>query len=167
MQTIELVKAAGYRDGQPVNDKEYKLINGTFYDARTPDKVCEILAEYQQNRRRIKMYLGDAITGRDWLEGADKIGMIGRSTGTVKIPLFIANSRSHGGPGLLDHCIVKLVDSSTGRVLYQHATYHRPKVEIREGSTIAGYTHEVYTNGEIYSRHRSQRSAQMLVSKLQ
>lgn len=33
-------------------------------------------------------------------------GTVGRSTGKVKIPLLVHNSRSMGGGGILTHCII-------------------------------------------------------------
>lgn len=105
--------------------KEYKVFNGISFDKSTPDQVCRILANYCGDRsQRVRVFYGDTTTGKDWFECYDTIGYIGRSTGTVKIPLLIATSRSLGGGAILDHCIVKItIDKQT---VYKHPNYHAP-----------------------------------------
>ena len=117
--------------------KTYKQIDGTSYDERTPDAVIRVLENARLNRTRLHISLGETDNdrgqlGRDWLE-EHEYGLIGRSTGSIKIPLLIHNRRSLGGPGLLDHCIVRirLSAGASGRVLYQHPNYHFGTMEIR------------------------------------
>lgn len=117
--------------------KEYKTINGTSYDVRTPDEVVAILENARQNRIRLHVSLGETEgpeAGNDWLEENMVHGFIGRSTGSIRIPLLIHNRRSLGGPGLLDHCIVRIRTSSGGRILWQHPGYHHGQIEIRRKS---------------------------------
>ena len=116
---------------------EYNVVNGTSYHVDTPKKVIDVLEKARLSREcasesmpyRLRIYLGDTKTGRDWEEIYDVTGYIGRSTGTIKIPLLVHNSRSTGGPGMLDHCIVKIrhANKRTGGVLYQHSKYHHKK----------------------------------------
>lgn len=147
------------------NTITYKVINGTYYHAETEDKICKILENARQSRKRLKIYFGDAKTGRDWNEEHDTIGYIGRSTGTIKIPLLIYNNRSLGGGAILDHCIVKIKESNTGKVLYENVNYSAPQLEIKESSE-KGYTHSLYVNGTLYSNHKSFKSAEILKNKL-
>ena len=114
--------------------KEYKTENGTSYDVRTPDEVVAILEDARLNRTRLHVSLGDSESGRDWIEENMVHGVIGRSTGSIKIPLLIHNRRSLGGPGLLDHCIVRIRTSSGGRILWQHPDYHHGDLEIQQRS---------------------------------
>jgi len=113
------------------NGIKYKIINDTAYHVETPEQVINILEDARLNRfsgssSRLRLYFGDNVTGKDWEEIYDVSGYIGRSTGTIKVPLLINNSRSTGGGALLDHCIVKIETSKGKELLYKHHNYHRP-----------------------------------------
>lgn len=140
--------------------KNYKVINGTSYDAQTPDEVIRVLEQARLSRTRLHVSLGytegDKI-GLDWLEEFESYGYIGSSTGPVKVPLLVANSRSLGGGALLDHCIVRIRQSAGGRVLWQHPAYHfgsmmiRPKAEpitLPDGRVLAV---DVLREGELHT----------------
>lgn len=146
----------------------YKISeNGTAFHEKTDEKICAILDRYINNRNRLKLYYGDVETGRDWYEEMDTAGRIGRSTGTVKIPLLIATKRSTGGGSILDHCIVKIKDTETGIVLYQNVNYQKPSFEIVESDMKdKGYLFNVHIDGQIYSRHKTELSAKRLIAKL-
>ena len=110
-----------------IND--YKVVNGTYFDNRTNDKVCSILANYVGCRyQRVRVFYGNTESGKDWCECYDVIGYIGRSCGSIKIPLLIPTKNSLGGGGILDHCIVKITIDK--RVVYEHPKYHCP-IEVR------------------------------------
>ena len=102
---------------------------------RTPDEVIAVLETARQNQTRLHISLGhtdndEGKLGEDWLEEFMSYGYIGRSTGTNKIPLLVHNTRSFGGPALLDYCIVRIRISRGGRVLWQHPNYHHGKITI-------------------------------------
>jgi len=104
-------------------------INGTTYKDETPLEVVNILENNRLSHRgkRLKIYYGNTETGKDWNEIYDISGYIGRSTGSIKIPLLIHNKRSMGGSGILDHCIVKITETTKPyKVLYQHSKYFNP-----------------------------------------
>ena len=101
---------------------KYKEINGTSYSENTSDKVIKVLEKCIKERIRIVVDYGDVKTGISWNECHDICGYIGRSSGKIKIPLLIYNSRSFGGGALLDNCIVKITTSKGKRILYQHST---------------------------------------------
>ena len=122
-----------------------KVINGTTFHDETPIAVCNILNDAISSRRlkRIRIFFGDKETGKDWNEFYDNIGYVGRSTGLIKIPLMIHNTRSTGGGAILDHCIVKItVDKKT---VYQHPKYHCPIV-IKGCSVIDTEDNKVIAN---------------------
>lgn len=146
--------------------EKYKVTeDNTYYSDETPDELIAILEAARISRTRLKIYLGHKFTGEDWMEENEKYCRIGRSTGAVKIPLFIPRKDSTGGPGLLDSSIVKVVDTKTKQVLYRHPKYHQPLMEIRD-SLEKGYTHSVHIKGKLYSNHKSRKSAERLVKKL-
>lgn len=100
------------------------------FDEDTPPELQQIIAGLMTGpgaRRRVRVFLGDVETGRDWNEENDVTGYIGCSMGPTRIPLLVNNARSLGGGALSTGAIVKLVDIATGRTLYQHPNYHTAK----------------------------------------
>jgi hypothetical protein len=77
----------------------------------------------------MRFCFGDTKDGRDWGEVHDTKGYIGRSTGSIKIPLLLNTVSSSGGGGLLDHCIVKIERKNRGEKcyteVYRHPQYHK------------------------------------------
>jgi hypothetical protein len=93
------------------------IINGTTYNDATHSQVVRILEESLCTKKRLVILYGDVKTGKPW--GDVLRGHVGRSTGSIKIPLLICTKRSMGGEGLLEQCIVEIRESKGGRVLYQ------------------------------------------------
>jgi hypothetical protein len=148
----------------PSGIKTYKIVNGTAYDVDTPDKVVNVLEMARRTKQRIRIFYGDRKTGKDWYEEADTMGYIGRSGGRIQIPLVIANARSHGGPHLLDNCIVKIQIGKC--VQYQHPTYHQGKFTMREASDYLqgmGYTTSVFVNEENIANFKTESKAQRYI----
>jgi len=154
-----------------------KIVNGTTYHEDTPDAVINILetnrlARLAGHPERIKLHYGDPKTGRDWCEFYGVTGYVGRSTGTSKIPLLLAQRRSHGGPGILNHDIVRIRESSGARrVLYEHPDYHLPgpiAVEPETDSELLreGLQWRVYVGDTIMARAKTKRSADSLARNL-
>jgi hypothetical protein len=103
---------------------ECQVVNGTHYNKNTPPEVIEALERLRLSKDRCRVWYGEAKTGKVWDEEYDVCGTVGRSTGSCKIPLLIANARSMGGPGLLDHCIVRIDNIYTRRTVYQAPGMH-------------------------------------------
>jgi hypothetical protein len=118
----------------------------TLFHPQTPVDLCRRLERAREQNARVRIVLGDAATGRAWLEEHDLIGRIGRSCGPMRVPLLLEEGES-GGPALLDHCIVKLIDLDRHKTLYCHGSFHVPDLHIRsigadeEGLARQGYTH--------------------------
>lgn len=96
--------------------------SGFYFDSRTNDAIKSAIVNAHAMGTRVRVFYGDD-NGASWHEENDVIGTIGRSSGKCKIPLLIANSRSSGGGSLLDHCIVAMIDTKTGRMLYKHPSF--------------------------------------------
>lgn len=148
-----------------VADKQYKVVNGTSYDARTPDEVIRVLENARQSGKRVRVFYGDTATGRDWMEENDVMGTIGRSTGTNKIPLLIANARSMGGGAILDHCIVRITIDK--KDVYRHPSYHIGDITIRDITDrrllSRGYTVAVDVNGDNRANFKTRERAESYV----
>lgn len=102
--------------------------NGTCYHADTTKEMVMRLEHLRIFQTRCRFHWGNAKTGKDWRDNCDVLGRIGRSTGSIKIPILLYNNRSIGGGAILDHCIVKITESRGGRVLYQHPKYHIERI---------------------------------------
>jgi hypothetical protein len=99
------------------------------FNKETNEEVKKIITQLCSEfpRRRIRIWYGDTKTGRAWNDEHDIMGYIGRSTGNTesdKIPLLVANKRSLGGGGLLDHCIIRIDDIKAKKTLYKHEKFH-------------------------------------------
>ncbi|KVP75578.1 hypothetical protein WJ96_07670 [Burkholderia ubonensis] len=140
--------------------------NATWFDARTPRTVQRVLEEARKSGDRMRVFQGDTKTGRDWMEEYDTIGRIGRSTGTMKSPLLVPEG-DFGGPALLTHCILRVINLTTGKEVYRHRKYFTPKMELSEAASYAraeGYTNCVKVESkdgvmETHANFKSQESA--------
>jgi len=142
--------------------KTYQVCDGTWYDARTPKAVILALERARARNARVRIFYGEPETGKSWSEENDVVGTIGRSMGPIKIPLLIHNSRSTGGPGILDHCIVR-IQGSAHLVTYTHPKFDAgqwdigdPKQEDHPGLL---YVAGVYHNGSLHARFTSHEGA--------
>lgn len=88
------------------------------YDINTPDNLCNTIDSLLTNRKRVVLNYGNVETGESWNEIHDIKGRIGRSTGIIKIPLLVYNTRSLGGGAVLDKAIIEIKESVGGRVIY-------------------------------------------------
>jgi hypothetical protein len=155
--------------------KEYRIVNGTSYDPRTPSNVIRVLEKARLIRTRLHISLGETDgpnAGRDWLEEFESHGYVGRSMGPVKVPLLLANRRSMGGGAILDHQIVRIRLSASGHVVYQHSAYHfghmtvRPKTEavpLPDGRVL---TVDIIRDGELHASFENTEKARRWVRKL-
>lgn len=116
----------------------------TVYHKDTPYPVRQILESAMNTKRRLRIFLGDNKTGRDWGEESFVVGTISHSKGQTNVPLMIANGRSIGGSAIFDQCIVKIMEA--GKVLYQHHNYHQPTFTI--GKAANGDAVAVFANGD-------------------
>lgn len=84
---------------------KYKITElGTAYHVDTPDKLVMLMETWRQYNNRITFHYG--ADGKEW--GDKESCTIGRSTGTIKVPLAIKTVRSHGGGAILTHCVARV-----------------------------------------------------------
>lgn len=133
----------------------YKVTSSnTWYDHETPDGVIEVLEGLRESRKPVRMFYGDDESGLDWNEEHEMFGRIGRSTGSVKIPLMIVGG-ADGGGGILTHCIVQLMQG--GKILWAHPLYHSKEFSTREnnGEHKDKLPFEVLRDGEVHARFKT------------
>lgn len=136
----------------PEGKADYKVLNGTYFHIETPDAVCEALERARLSEERVRLFYGDVKTGVAWAEENDAAGRIGRSTGKIKSPLLINNSRSSGGPAFLDRCIVAILCKNPKRFVYKHKDFSVGRWETVQKSERAEYVSEVLHNGAVHAR---------------
>lgn len=133
-----------------VHFRDVRQPSGTYYRDTTPERVVYWLEQAREHRYPVRLFLGDSATGRDWLEEHYTRGRVGRSTGTIKVPLLVPEGE-HGGPAISCDCIVRLIVK--GQEVYRHPKYHQPALTIAEigpremcgrvNLRAKGYTHTV------------------------
>lgn len=135
-----------------MGDIKYTQRGKLWFHEETDKKVCAAITKAYKNGWIVKIYQGDVKTGIVWAEEWDRIGRIGRSTGSIQIPLLVAKGQSGGG-SLLDHCIIGIKIVDTGEWLYVHPTMKLPDVTIVPSTAGKGYKYSTMINGKIYGNH--------------
>ena len=153
------------------NSTNYQLIedNGNLpiaYYEKTNSAVISALEYCRKNRIRIKLNLGNIETGVSWNEENDITGYIGLSKGNeARYPILVYNERSFGGGAILDNCILQIKETKGNRIFYTAQNFVPSTFEIKESNEL-GYTHSVYVNGSLYSNHKTEKAAKLLIKKL-
>ena len=135
---------------------DYNVVNGTAYHKDTPTEVIEWLETSRERQQRIRIFYGDRETGLDWKEVYDTMGIVGRRTGSIKIPILIRNMRSNGGGAILDNCIVRITTyDSQGkiRVVYSAENYKlcNESIGFKDNpDAYNGLTYELYIDSEFF-----------------
>ena len=114
-----------------IDGKEYKVCNGTFYSSEALDGAILALEYARTNKIRVRIFYAyktaeekergvkDSEFGvlEVWNEEFDCVGRLGRSTGTIKVPVLLSSSSSRYGSPILENKIV-VVKTTGGRVLF-------------------------------------------------
>ncbi|MCD2453631.1 hypothetical protein GO003_024950 [Methylicorpusculum oleiharenae] len=111
--------------------KYARLPSDTCYHQETPDQVIRLLENLQKCGTEVRIFYGDTQTGQSWHDEFDMVGRIGRSTGSIKIPLIVPKGDS-GGPALLDHCIIRI--DTRMETLYQHKKFRVGDMTLAQGN---------------------------------
>lgn len=117
--------------GSPAGSSTVRSVGSTtYFDPGTDAKAARVLETSRIRERKVRLILGDTSTGEPWLEEHDVIGRIGRSTGSLKVPLLIEPGE-HGGCAILCACLLAIVDWESGDFLYRHAAYREADLSIK------------------------------------
>lgn len=136
------------------------------YRIKTSNEVIKVLEHCRRNRIRVKINYGNVETGKSWNEENDTIGYISMCKGyEARFPILVYNERAYGGGSLLDDCILKITESKGGRILYQSEKF-KPSIFEIKASVVPGYSHSLHINGQLYSNHKTEKAAMMLLKKL-
>lgn len=110
--------------------KSMRMVDGTVDARETSDEVCELLVHLWQCEATVRVFYGSE-DGRASVAEWDVAGHIGRSMGSIRIPLLVP-PKADGGSGLLDHCIVRLDTQRRGKIvtLWQHPNFHLPELRL-------------------------------------
>lgn len=131
----------------------------TLFDPDTPLQVQRILEQYRHSDASLRLFYGDAQTGRDWMEEHDVRGFIGRSSGPIHTPLLLARKTSSGGPAILTACIVRILDTRSHRELYRHPQYQAPNLRIERNLAPQGRPYVVYRDDEVHAAFATEAKA--------
>ena len=109
-------------------------LNETWHHPDALPEVSKIIDRCIKNGTRVRLFYGDTNTGREWGEENDVLGTIGRTTGPLKSPIMIPKGEC-SGTTILEHCLLKIMDADTRRVLWVHTQYQAPTFAITEDHT--------------------------------
>lgn len=96
------------------------------------DSLIHVLRTAYSYRFRVRIWYGDKETGRSWNEEYDTMGTIGRTTGNIKIPILVKNSRSWGGGAVLVGNIIRIDDIEDKRTLWKVPNFHVEDMKVYE-----------------------------------
>ncbi len=99
--------------------------SGTYYRQGAPREVVSAIEAAMKSRKRIRIFMGDDETGRDWLEENEVSGFVGRSTGVRPCALLVPQGADGGSPIDGSNIVRLLVD---GTEVYRHPKYQKPSI---------------------------------------
>jgi hypothetical protein len=133
--------------------KKAMKTNGVFFfNEETTVEQMQAITNAYNSKDRVRVWYGK--NGKSWDEENDITGKIGRSTGVTPCALLVHNNRSMGGGALLTDCVVKMVNTKTGRILYQHANFEQGNFKVE--------SNKVLRDGELYANCVNEKKAQRL-----
>ena len=140
---------------------QHPATKATWFTPGTPDKVKQVLAaanksfnQYGTNGTIVRIFLGDQVTGRDWCEENDVVGYVGRTSGTMKVPILLEPLILHKslcaaqcGDAIPTNCILRIIDVVAGAELYRAAHYQLPTFEIVRDDSDTTHPFKVKRDG--------------------
>ena len=89
----------------------------------------EVIESLVNKNMRIRLFYGN-INGNSWIEEFDTIGLVRRSIGEIAIPILLHNKTSICGCEITIDSIVKIIETKTKKVLYQHPNFTMPLIDV-------------------------------------
>lgn len=123
---------AGYRKYEKAVSawSQSALTKQTYFDPGTDPKAAAVLESRRQTGGKVQLVLGDTRSGEAWLNEYDVVGKIGRSSGSLKVPLLVEDGETGGG-AILTACVLHIIDWKSGRTLYRHPAYREPDLSLQ------------------------------------
>jgi hypothetical protein len=118
----------------------------TWFSEGTSNELKALFERLRKDRRPVRLFYGDPVTGLDNLSCWDTVGIVGRTMGVMKSPILVPVGDCGGGI-ISTNCIVKVVAIASGCTLFKHNSYHLPELNL-EASDMPGYPHRVRADGE-------------------
>jgi hypothetical protein len=163
------------------NTVYYKVLNDTYYDYAIKlksgelnkrdeaefEKLIKALETARLENLRVRIWLGDPKVGEAWNEEYNVIGQVGRSGGSIKIPILMSNSRSMGGSAILTRCVLRIDNIKTHRTIYKHSKFYVPVMTIKPAAKALkaeGYTTSVFQKNEYIANFKSEEAAKRWVA---
>lgn len=147
--------------------KDYFQWKNLWFKNDTTMEVANIVDFMYQTGKRYKIYSGCTETGRVFAEEYDTVGTVSKTTGELKIPILITRKGNHGGAAISTGSILAVKEVGSKHFMFKNKLFIQPTVEIKETkSVLSEYKYETIFNGDLYSRHRTLRSAQICKNKL-
>jgi hypothetical protein len=109
------------------------------------------------------LFYGNPETGQSWHEESDVVGYIGRSMGSIKVPLLLEPGEI-GGPILQDQCIIRI--DSARKVLFQHVQFRIGEFTLVRGD-LKRLPWEVLIDQSVHVRFKEKREAQRYMDFMQ
>ena len=106
-----------------------ELSRRTYFDPGTSLELAKVLEACRKSNRKVRLVLGDTGTGQSWLDEYDVVGTIGRSGGSLKVPLLIEDDESGGG-AISTACVLAVIAWESGRWLFRHTAYKHPDLDV-------------------------------------
>lgn len=140
---------------------------GTWFHLGTNELVKAVLEAARKDRMKVRIFLGDTdpdspTCGKSWMEEFDTVGYVGRSTGTLKVPILVPPG-DNGGCAILDNCIVKITGTSMNVTLYEHPKFYVPEIEIKpvinQDVLNKGYPFRAVVEGKNHANFKTQKKA--------
>ncbi len=110
---------------QATTDGSFHVCNGTYYHPDTPETVVDVLEDAIEGKR---------VVGITYLDGRTATGRIRHAYGAVPIPELIRSVSPHDAEPIFDHLIVRVLDLSTGTLLFDaglHTAAHASAGPVR------------------------------------